>query len=149
MATPEALADLAARLVAFEAQITAQMGAFTERIARGEQRIAALILELAQEKSGRETLIGQLRTEVEREAKLLYKHFSTDPLFVAGVTLYQAHGDQNAAHTVRFSTAEALSHQVFIRFLERYAGIEKRQVHIWLLLSAQHDEERLKRYWER
>ena len=69
MATPEAMADLAARLQAFEAQMAAQAASHTERLLAGEARVQQLTLELASERDGRATLIERLRAEFTREAE--------------------------------------------------------------------------------
>ena len=69
MATPEAMADLGARLQAFEAQMAAQAASHTERLLAGEARVQQLTLEMAAERDGRAVLIERLRAEFTREAE--------------------------------------------------------------------------------
>ena len=68
MASAEAMADLATRLQAFEAQMVAQAASHAERLATGEQRIQQFTLELAGEREGRATLLGQRMGGVARFA---------------------------------------------------------------------------------
>jgi transcriptional regulator with XRE-family HTH domain len=87
--------------------------------------------------------------EAVKAAETAYKHYRSAPLFVAGMMLYQAHADQVDRHKVRFSSADANAHQIFIRFVHEYGGIERTKIHIWLQLYDATSEERAMKHWKR
>jgi len=85
--------------------------------------------------------------EARRSAETEFRHYKDDPLFVAGVMLYTAHGDIRDESKIRFSTTDVTAHAVFVSFLQMYLGAEKQHVRCWLLLYLGQSEERcLKRY---
>lgn len=87
--------------------------------------------------------------EIERSAGVEYKHYKKDSLFVAGLTLYLATGDDGADGVIRFSTKKIDSHRIFIAFAQEYLGVEKEKIHFWIALTTDLDEEKCMRKWQR
>ncbi|MCA9367437.1 helix-turn-helix domain-containing protein [Candidatus Kaiserbacteria bacterium] len=87
--------------------------------------------------------------ETKRTAEVEFTHYKADALFVAGVMLYQTHGDLDNGRPIRISSTDAVAHQIFIRFAKTYLGITPKQVRLWLLLYPQHNEEVCMRYWKK
>mgnify|MGYP001826654440 CR=1 FL=1 len=72
--------------------------------------------------------------ELEKSAATEFKHYKSDPLFVAGLMLYAGHGDLAENGTIRFSGTTIDSHVIFIKFLELYLGIERSNIRQQLVL---------------
>jgi hypothetical protein len=86
---------------------------------------------------------------VIRLAETEYKHYRTQPLFIAGLTLYLARGDRHDSAVIRFSSSDTDHQQLFVRFVREFLGIESKQLRVWLLLYPTHDEVRLMKHWSR
>lgn len=85
--------------------------------------------------------------DIERMAEVEYKHYHDNPLFVAGLTIYFSNGDQTNEHLIRFSGNRSELHQVFVKFLLEYLGVEKQNIHFWLLLYPDQDEITCMKHW--
>ena len=84
--------------------------------------------------------------EVARTAAVEYKNYRSQPLFIAGVMLYAAQGDTDSAQ-IRLSTTDMISQRIFVNFAARYLGVERKQVHFWLLLYPDHDVDACVNAW--
>jgi len=87
--------------------------------------------------------------EIERLAKIEYQNYHHSPLFSAGLMLYAAAGDLTNEHLIRLASHRPELHTVFIRFLARYLGVEKRSIHFWLLLYPDLDEVICMKHWSK
>ena len=90
----------------------------------------------------------QLQT-VSAEAELSYRHLKSNPLFIAGLMIYQESGDLNASNQIRLSTTNESSHRIFQRFSLEYLGVERSKIRFWLLLYPGMDTTKLERKWSR
>ena len=84
---------------------------------------------------------------LERSAATEFKHYKTNPLFVAGLMLYVGHGDMADKRTIRLSGTSINSHAIFLRFLSEYLGVERTQVRAQLVLYPAHTESICMKRW--
>jgi transcriptional regulator with XRE-family HTH domain len=109
-----------------------------------------------QENAKRLALMSKARTaersnrykEAVRSAETEYRHYKNNPLFVAGLMLYLAQGDLKHEHQLRLSGTEERSHKLFIKFLLEYLGVEKTDIHFWILLYKGQSEEVCMKRWK-
>lgn len=87
--------------------------------------------------------------ELERSAVTEFKHYKTDPLFIAGLMLYVGHGDMTDERVIRFSGTDITSHQILLRFLTEYVGVERAQVRMQLVLYPTHEEAVCMKKWSK
>ncbi len=88
-------------------------------------------------------------TEAVRSAETEYKHYKSIPLFISGLTTYQAVGDLSSLSQIRLASNRAIVHRIFIEFTKEFLGVEKRDIHFWLLLSGKAPLEASMRFWAR
>ncbi len=109
------------------------------------------------ENAKRLQLINKARTaeranrykEVLRSADVEFKHYQDNPLFIAGIMLYIGVGDNRQKRLVRMAGARMEVHQVFIRFAVEFLGVEKKDIHFWILLYPDHSEEACMKKWQK
>ncbi len=87
--------------------------------------------------------------EILRLAETEYKHYQSNPLFVAGLMLYANVGDKKHSNLIRITNNEPALHNIFIKFAIDYLGVEKPNLHFWLLLYPEHDEVKCMKHWSR
>lgn len=87
--------------------------------------------------------------EAVRSADTEYKHYKNAPLFVAGLMLYVGSGDLTSDRTIRFSSTSLQSHKIITKFFSEYLGVDKEQIHLWLLLYSDHNEEKCMKKWRK
>jgi len=85
--------------------------------------------------------------EIVRLAEIEYTHYSTHPLFIAGLMLYVSEGDNRGSHLIRLANSRPDMHRIFIRFLTTYLGVEKKNIRFWLLLYPDLDEVTCMKHW--
>lgn len=125
--------------------------AFSDNITKSNQRRAR------QENGKRLKLVNKARTterqkrykEAERSALTEYKHYKSNPLFIAGLMLYQSNGDVSDSQTIRFSSTKQLLHKIFVSFSREFLGVEVSDLRFQLVLSKKHSEEACMRSWKR
>ncbi len=88
-------------------------------------------------------------TEAERSAETEFTHYKKDPLFVAGLTLYIALGDQKSPLQLRLSSGRHELHVLFIRFVVAYLGVNKTTIRFWITLYPAHDEVQTMKHWSK
>lgn len=88
-------------------------------------------------------------TEMLKHAETEYRHYRSSPLFTAGLMIYLAAGDMIDPRVIRLSTSKTDLQQVFISFAIEFLGVDKKALHLWLLLYPAHDEVRSMKYWSR
>ena len=87
--------------------------------------------------------------EAVRSATTEYKHYKSIPMFVAGLAIYQSVGDMSFSATIRLASNRPVVHKIFIQFTTEFLGVEKRDIHFWLLLSGKAPLESSMRFWAR
>lgn len=85
--------------------------------------------------------------EVLRLAETEFRHYKQLPLFVAGLMIYVSEGDNQHPRLIRLANSRPELHKVFIRFLTEFMGVDKKQVHFWLLLYPDLDETACMKHW--
>lgn len=83
----------------------------------------------------------------ETAARTEFKHYCTNPLFIAGVMLYAASGDRKDMSRIRLTTNQMDLHRIFITFLQEYLGVPKVNIQFWLLLYQDQDQKKLTQQW--
>ncbi len=86
--------------------------------------------------------------EAVRSAETEFKHYKSNPLFVAGLMLYMAQGDRRSVHQIRLSSVEEKNHKIFIKFAVEFLGITKTDIHFWILLYQGQSEEVCMKRWK-
>ncbi len=87
--------------------------------------------------------------EAERLAKVEYQNYRHSPLFMVGLMLYVAEGDNTHTRLIRLANSRPELHVVFIRFVTQYLGVEIRSIRFWLLLYPDLDEVVCMKYWSK
>jgi predicted transcriptional regulator len=85
--------------------------------------------------------------QLTKTAKVEYKHYKANPLFMAGLMLYRAQGDLNNTSPIRLSSTDQVTHRIFIKFAHEYLGIDKSSIRFWLLLYANLDPKKCVASW--
>jgi predicted transcriptional regulator len=109
----------------------------------------------AKENKVRMAVINKARTKeraiqygaVLQAAATEYKHYRTSPLFMAGLMIYVSEGDHTHPRIIRLADSRPDLHHIFVRFLKEFMGVEQSQIHFWLLLHPDLDEETCMRHW--
>ena len=96
---------------------------------------------------GRRIMLEKKYGLVEEEAIREFEIYKNDPLFMAGLMLYAGEGDKATRNLVRISNSEFYLHLVFIRFSEKFLGIGRDRIKVWLLLYPDHDIEKSIKIW--
>ena len=91
----------------------------------------------------------KLYAEAERSAVTEYKHYRTNPLFIAGLMLYVVNGDNSDTSVIRITSTHMEIHKVFIKFITEFLGVPREKLRFWLLLYPDLDEERCFRAWSK
>lgn len=107
------------------------------------------------ENKKRLSLINKARTTerlkqyraAEQSAETEYKHYKTNPLFVAGLMLYVGEGDNKDKRLIRIANSRTDVHKIFIRFLVEYLGVAKETIRFWVLLYPDLDQSACEKYW--
>lgn len=91
----------------------------------------------------------KLYAEAERSAITEYKHYKSNPLFIAGIMLYLSIGDLSSANTIRMSSSRKSVHKTFILFTREYLGVPREKVRFWLLIPKSKKPLAVSRSWSR
>ena len=86
--------------------------------------------------------------EVLRSAETEHKHYKSSSLFVAGLMIYAAQGDLKNKHQIRLSGTDEKGHKIFIKFAIEYLGVQKKDIHFWILLYQGQSEEVSMKRWK-
>lgn len=115
----------------------------TERAARENKKRLALL------NKARGNQYKKLYAEAERSATTEFKHYRTNPLFVAGLMLYISEGDTVHPHRIRITTSNAEIHRIFLRFATEFFGIPPEKIRFWVLLYPDHNPLAVSRHWSK
>ncbi len=87
--------------------------------------------------------------EAIKSAETEFKHYKTNSLFIAGLSVYMVAGDAKDSSPIRLSSNNPSAHAIFIKFATEYLGVDKNQINFWLILSGKTKLETAMRYWSR
>ncbi len=91
----------------------------------------------------------KLYAEAERSAVTEYKHYRTNPLFIAGLMLYVGEGDNRDERLIRLANTRIEIHRIFIAFLMEFLGVPREKIRFWLLLYPELNPERVSAVWSK
>jgi predicted transcriptional regulator/DNA-binding transcriptional MerR regulator len=91
----------------------------------------------------------KLYAEAERSAKTEFKHYTHNPLFIAGVALYMADGDRKDEHLIRIAGGRKDVHRIFIKFAQEYLGVPREKIRFWLSLDLDSSPEKTSKAWSK
>ncbi len=89
----------------------------------------------------------RLYDESERTAVTEYKHYQSNPLFMAGISIYMSLGDRGNASIIRLSSAKTEVQRIFIRFAREYLGVPRETIRFWLLLYPDQSNQGCCTFW--
>ncbi len=101
----------------------------------------------------RQTAISQARHQIIRqEAKKEAKKLLTDPLFLAGVSLYWAEGYKQGAHgskwkSIDFANSDPEMIRLMMKFFIKFLGLKKTEIRIQLMLHNPKDSLKTVDFW--
>ncbi len=87
--------------------------------------------------------------EALHTAQTEFKHYKHSPLFIAGLSLYLADGNQKDPTRIRISSTNAQLHRIFIHFLHDFLGVEPKEVTFIATLYEGMDEIKEMKWWSR
>jgi len=87
--------------------------------------------------------------EVERSAATEYKHYRSNPLFIAGLMLYAGHGELSGTRSIRLSGTLIETHVIFKRFIQEYLGVAPSTLRVQLVLYPAHSEATCMKRWSK
>jgi transcriptional regulator with XRE-family HTH domain len=87
--------------------------------------------------------------EAVKEAEVSFKHYRTDPLFIAGLMLYIGEGDNKDRAKIRIANSRTSVHRIYIDFMVAYFGIERSKIRFWVLLYPDLSEGACMKYWSK
>ncbi len=125
--------------------------AFSKRVAKDNAKRAA------RENIKRMELLNKARKNERRAryhealhtAETEFKHYKHSPLFIAGLSLYMADGDQKDPSRIRVSSTNPNLHRIFIHFLHDFMGMEPDEVTFITTLYSGMDEAKEMKWWSR
>lgn len=91
----------------------------------------------------------KLYAEAERSAVTEFKHYKSNPLFIAGLMLYIGEGDNSDNHLIRIANAKVDVHRIFIKFAREYLGVSREKIRFWVLLYPDLDPQKCSQYWSK
>jgi transcriptional regulator with XRE-family HTH domain len=87
--------------------------------------------------------------DTQASALVEFKNYQSNPAFRSGLMAYIAAGDVTDENKVRLSSTSLFLHRTFITFAQDFLGVEKKRVHIWLLLYRGVNEEKAMKQWSK
>ncbi len=87
--------------------------------------------------------------EAERSAVTEYRHYKSDPFFMAALMIYDLSGDTRDLSRIRLTCKSMSAHRIFIKFLHQYLGVEKNLVTCWLIIPANVSEKTALFAWQK
>jgi predicted transcriptional regulator len=99
--------------------------------------------------TARGTQYKKMYIEAERAAVVEYKHYKSNPLFIAGLMLYVGEGDNSENHLIRIANAKKDVHRIFIKFAVEYLGVSLEKFRFWVLLYPDLDPEKCSESWSK
>lgn len=116
----------------------------SENVARNRRESSEHLFEFTKE---RKRILFLKYDEAIRDAAAEFEKYRNEPLFVAGLALYIGEGDKVSRSHIRISNVEWRTHEIFIRFLEKYLLFPREKVRVQILGYPDHTVEDLVVYW--
>lgn len=91
----------------------------------------------------------KLYAEAARSATTEFKHYKSDPLFIAGLMLYVGEGDNTHKRLIRIANTREHIHRIFIRFATEYLGVPREMIRFWVLLYPDLKPTTCIRHWSK
>jgi len=87
--------------------------------------------------------------DAQTSAQVEFKNYQSNPEFRTGLMAYIAAGDTAASHKMRLSSTSPFLHRQFVEFAINFLGVDKKQIHTWLLLYKGVNEEKAMKHWSK
>ena len=87
--------------------------------------------------------------EAIHSAETEFKHYKSNPLFIAGLMLYLADGDQKNSSRIRISSTNAQLHRIFISFTQEFLGVPACDTTFYVALYEGMNETKEMKWWSR
>jgi len=88
-------------------------------------------------------------SDTHKSALVEFKNYQSNPEFRSGLMAYIAAGDTTDPHKVRLSSTSLFLHRQFVTFAQNFLGVEKPQIHLWLLLYKGVNEGKAMKHWSK
>jgi transcriptional regulator with XRE-family HTH domain len=95
----------------------------------------------------RRLILDKEYLKAETDAIQEFEFNKNDPLFMAGLMIYAGEGDKTNRFRIKLTNSEFYLHLIFIKFLEKFLKIERKNIKFWLLLYPDHDIEKSVGIW--
>lgn len=82
-----------------------------------------------------------------KTARVEYKHYRHQPLFMTGLLVYASTGDATIRSHIRLASTRIAPHRVIHRFAEQFLGMGRTDCHFWLLTSPHQTESVCIQHW--
>lgn len=112
-----------------------------------ERNIRISTVHLAKLNEGRISMLRKKYSETEKEAKVEFKQYAVNPLFVAGLMLYLGEGDKATKNVIRLANIDFVVHKIFIKFIKTFLHVSLERVRVSVLLYPDLDIEVCKSKW--
>lgn len=125
--------------------------AFSKRVAKDNAERAARenVKRIGLVNSARKAERKARYTEAVRSAETEFKHYKSNPLFIAGLMLYMADGDQKDTSRIRMSSVNTEQHRIFIQFMQEYLGVTQDDISFVITLYKGMSETKEMKHWAR
>jgi DNA-binding transcriptional MerR regulator len=125
--------------------------AFSDSVTKANQR------RVGAENAKRLKLMSKARTternkrsvEIEKSAKTEFRNYQSSLDFCAGLMVYVVAGDRNDEYVIRLSHTDPQVHRSFIAFCERFLGVSRGSIRIWLHLYQNASEQKAMQHWSK
>ncbi len=82
-----------------------------------------------------------------RQAEIEFNNFKNNFLFITGIMLYWAEGDNGKTSIVRLTNTDPRMINLFGKFLLKFGNIDKNKIRLYLMLYNDLDESSCKKFW--
>ena len=94
------------------------------------------------------TAMQKQKQQSIKTARTLYKNYTHQPLFIAGLTLCYVQDVTSSNGVIRLSTKDMEKHRLFLRFAKQFLGCEEAKIRFWLLLHDTHNKKQCEQFWQ-
>ena len=92
---------------------------------------------------------SQRYKDVQNFAATEFRHYSKNPKFMIGLSVYVSTGNQGDDKVIRLSHKNPVIHRLFINFCQEFLGIDKSKIHFWLILYKKTEELKIRKKWSK
>jgi predicted transcriptional regulator len=87
------------------------------------------------------------REKARQEAAICFASLKNNPLFVAGLMLYWAEGDNKPENPFRLSNTDPRMIKLYVKFLTEALDVKKESIHLALILYPDLSEKECIKFW--